>query len=447
MWSTGFQRITLPQCLLRRWCQRLSGLQLHLRSGSCAYIPRLSKPVYWWLCTFLASLLLLLGTSGHVSAQEPTPTETMGWTSLWPTSTPRPRGFCTGIQPQGVGTVTPSTRWNLICGDCVTPSPRPTWTPEPPLGCYSATATVQAGGEPVNCGIDGCTFCDVCPEDPYCQQSITPTPTSEPEMQFYLSDPWYGSVSKKDGWLSEEVYTYQFEIPEGSRVIGLYTIAQRIPETMSHIKTTDAGEPSITHENYVGGSMNGSYCNAGDVDGKVRIDGEIIATENEVCQMVAGMDATSYYQYNRAMSGYAGEVVNAGILVWWHNISETVFAWNVRVILYGIPPEPEQEPTPTPGGGYCSVVEPYDDETENDLGISLPAPIISSARCVELGGWELNTSWIGQGFPSTITLPGIRVCLRGISFGTVNILGTIIDLDYLAYVIAAIAVIMRMIPR
>lgn len=94
--------------------------------------------------SFLAVMFFLMfSPPSAVSAQTLTPTNSEQ--PLFPTRTPVPEGLydCPALPPNGYGTVTPSAKWNLLCGHCsfnpvptLDTTPTPQATPSPTGGWY-----------------------------------------------------------------------------------------------------------------------------------------------------------------------------------------------------------------------------------------------------------------------------------------------------------------------
>jgi hypothetical protein len=110
---------------------------------------------------------------------------------------------------------------------------------------------------------------------------------------------------------------------------------------------------------------------------------------------------------------------------------------------------PEGQPTPTPTVySACSVVEPAADTSDM---FTMPEVTVGWARCMTLGGVSLDLSWLNNlQIPNlnagTLEIPEFGICFRPVTFGSMYMFGLNIDLDLLASVLLAIAII-RMITR
>lgn len=121
----------------------------------------------------------------------------------------------------------------------------------------------------------------------------------------------------------------------------------------------------------------------------------------------------------------------------------------VRSIYYGIPP---QDPTPTPTAtqntGYCQYVG----TDPGDVGeVELPrieiGPVLDG-NCVKIGGFTVGWGWIGSftqfmglTAPEDLVIPRLKICYRMIRFGKLKMLNLEMDMDILAFVVAAIAAV------
>lgn len=365
--------------------------------------------------------MLIFGTD-NVSAQTPT------WEPLYKTPTPAPTTdtTCYG-SPVGWGYVTPDAAWEMNCSSCLPSSNIGDWS-EFPASDYDGTATPSAG------------------------QTTTPTVTSTPGVTYWIYYDIYSTTfynATNYGWVT--AYSEQIPLPvvPGNTVQGVL------------LKETDFHCQNGICSNAFGVGMNG-YMSTGELSLNVMTCVNI-NNGNNGCTALGYSSyrntnadkAYNYIQFNENMHDPANNPL-------------TVTIGYIGFIMYGTPvskPVPTQTPTPSgyeswqatatavAGGGssqpYCSIVQPA------PLGddFALPTPLLGSNSCFTVGGFTISIGWVsniasavGFSIPEDITVPGLQVCLREISFGSIDIVGVKIDLDILAFAMGAV-LILRVIWR
>jgi len=100
-------------------------------------------------------------------------------------------------------------------------------------------------------------------------------------------------------------------------------------------------------------------------------------------------------------------------------------------------------PVPTPSG-YCATIQGTD-ALGIDSEFALPVPHLGAKTCpVNYDGLDIPLFAL-LGLPD-VRIPAIQICFQDITFGTLKYYGMDMDIDYLAYILAA-ALIVAMFTR
>lgn len=360
-----------------------------------------------------------------VSVYQPVqPTTTPTFHPLFPTSTPPAPGdyTCPGYQPIGAGTVTPAVDWLLKCAQCITPIPRYTWPTIPafatPDGSIFGTPTPVGTSTPSPLG-KMTVYMDVGVALPHPEPNTIVTHNSILKRSFGTtfwenwSDPWI--------------------LP---KTIGIHFWgSQTITRTTGGVATISVNLSSIGQHN---------------------LDLEVM--ESNVTGLVVG---TTYRL--AANNGYKNTVVLTIGSTWTSTYSWDV-TFNVTLLDHGSTFQEFFRFYIEPGGGYnalttiynmeyqlnnwtglitsdCSTVpvQPMDDP--NDPNFKLPYVSVGDGVSTTVGGWHISTSWLQVFFPNapdSVTFPGIEFVFAPIEFGSLNLFGISIDLDFMALAMAGV---------
>ena len=332
-----------------------------------------------------------------MKAQTPTPT----WEPLYPTATPVPdRDYSCpedGSNPVGWLTVTPSTEWAVMCSSCgEAVTPYPTWTPD-----VSGTP-----GTPV----------------PTVDVTMTPTPEGGYDVEF----------------------------------IGSYAVSA----TGNDTPTIGTGSPTCDPIGYVletsvqeiGGTFNWSGWSSWHTNRWLHAENSPSYNNSGICFYESGSpvgmcdEVTTFvwdpwgpYQLGYSELGISDQ--------WTFNISQpaeetTIVNFDVSAIhAAGVCEGVGGTPTPEPHDSYCGTVE--DGSGQSQIGIDEmfqgPEILLGPADCFQL----LPQVEVPTVFPQwmQVSLSGITVCIRGLSFGEIRLLDLVIDLDWYSGVAAAITMV------
>lgn len=347
-------------------------------------------------------------TASLTPSVTPTPT----WESLFPSSTPIPtlNYKCPDAPPAGWGTVTPSVKWNYECGPCLL-----TLTPTVPTAT-SVLATSTPGG-------------------PTFTPSPTPSPTPTEAEYYPLEIVWLGAT------YTGPVHQRTSAIP--ASYSGAVTIpinpedAGRLAGVIWIYSATTSGS-GLSTANLAGVALPNGYRGNTKPFGlfylpvSVEMDGgEFNYQLDQLAKRTAGMsdyDAEAYasltgtvFQGSTLSLSYSGQMQGD----WSH-----VYTIQMGISGYIVLGDAAPEPVPS----YCDAVEDGTLDGVWDLGVELPDFKVGAPLCYGVGAvGPINLPLIGE-----ISWPGILVCFRAITFGTLNFLGVLIDLDFLSFVIAGI---------
>lgn len=382
-------------------------------------------PYFWWytmaikklffsvsFSIFLLSSLLHSGIS-TVKAQEATPTEepTPTFESIMNLSgTPVPQNYDCPNLITGYLTKTPSSNWMMYCSDCLreiemqeTPSP----TPDP---------------------------------------LITPTVTPTPEERYYI-DPElvefkeFYTLANTTGWNAFEDTKYS---TNGDQLVRGWMFGY-----FAHVHTGIASW-GIDPIKFNGQSYSMTY---GDTFLKIiRYNINLTTEDIENLQQDLNEGGVPPLTLNQNNNVSAGITVNAYDVYtvytkyyWYQTPGDIVgITFFYAPIYYGNPPE-TIEPTPIPTqsvNGYCSEIQEESEEQEPLL--KLPNFMVGQSVCYQIQGYEVDfgaVNWLpGVNIP-TVVVPGFNICLKAIEFGKLDLIGFQIDLDMLAGLAGAIALL------
>lgn len=427
----------------------LSSLFLSIRGLSARLLPFVSvlqlqstrrKWVFYLLPIFLVWSFLHLGID-PVSAQSPTPIPTYDpgcnpeiescmptpdatWGPLFVTATPKPtlNKECppAGTPPAGYGQITPNAVWNMDCYQCIprataqwstsTATPFPTL---PGLPTPTSTATPAPGGH----------------EDKYVVEDI---------LDYNFNDSTnYANVFK----------TVNFTVPVGARVVGWYFKVQQ--GTGWEINVWPY--PSTGGLLYSGGDYLSNpgtnriwyrcvWDHKGDY-GTHENCANVFAHIPEYAGVAISVDSYGPNWFHTDVSGISGSY---GLQIGQNARSVVAGALKFGIIVTGVKPAP----TPVPMTGYCQTINgPAGAPTPPPM-MQLPNPTVGPSTSFGVGGWLLDLTWVseiaqflGLDMPTYVWIPKITFKMQAISFGVLDIFGIAINLDLIAAVMGAIAVV------
>jgi len=387
---------------------------------------------YLLFSLFLLTLWLLSGINS-VYAQENTPE----WQPLYQTPTPyNINTTCPGYQPSGYGQITPNPVWLNYCSHCITPVSNYPWAtfewgdnPNPPYETPTPNPTATTTGS-----IDGFTFWTnggfqyqynqeyyktwslgqyLLQDDNYVDNTALIYSNGADNGQVYNMSFEYRLKGNMPSWsifdwmmgirlqiTNTSVYLIEVEVVEGinagTEYQLLYNQAANIVLKTWNIKTGGSLDESGVINLTVHGGTKSSFAD-------IKIDFE------------------SY----TSVTGWGGTAVFERWLTWHRQH-------------YELGPDP----TPTPHADYCGIINGDGSGPGEDEDGELPVITIGAAQCVNIGGFEIPLEWITNFFDVSVTnwtVPGLSLCFTPINFGQLNIFGIEIDLDFLAMMLAAIA--------
>ena len=366
------------------------------------------------LALLLLLSLLTFGTSASAKAllqATDTPTPSATWEPLFPTSTPvaTKNYTCPTAQPLGWGTVTPDLLWSANCSPCLlTLTPRPTSTSPYP------TATV----------------------DPLA--TSTPTPTSTPTE---MPDPSLVYITaiqgvNRDGYSAGSDTLLQTDIYGFSGTITLPYSSGAWPNYGVEITFTGL-EPDMEIVYEISGDTYFDYWNGLGIFtiNDIPLDGYHTILTNTLSYKkgqinwgpeASGTDTVLLRPFRGVPSG--GSVV------------EQTFEF--RVIEANGVPLTLATPTPAIVSDYCAEVNGVGGSLVQggELGIDLPQITVGQAACYGVSGISIPTgilSILGIDVDN-FEIPGLEICFKPISFGTLNLFGIIVDLDFFVFVMGAV---------
>jgi len=358
-------------------------------------------------------LLLALGTNSAQASPNLQGTATPTFQPLYATSTPLAEHdlTCPTALPGGWGTSTPGLLWNSNCGNCIiqlTEQAYPTATPDP-LATATPSPTPQG---------DGLWLIEVDET-----QNVAHSGASWDSIKFDIDANFIGNligmaynISESGDCITNRMNGWIFTNTSDEDGTGQYL-------SLPHINSGAWGQ-------YVG--MSGY---------DVWVDED--AQEEFVDAIFPGYEWHQDGVKVKDGSGLHGHYFNYG-----YSCSGTIDITVEHLIGWG---EPGETPEPTPlASTYCSVVNGVGfGGEENELGIELPEFGYGAATCAGIDEIVIPLSLLnlltGMSF-SDITIPGLEICFREISFGMLSLFGVDVDLDSVANLMAA-ALIIRWILR
>ena len=390
--------------------QRCSGPRLSSLLASRLQVMK----VISGFCLSLFWLLSLLLTSGisSVKAQTDYPTAPpentstpvpTSWSPLFGTATPNPTKdySCPAGTPVGYGQVTPNAAWNSQCQACL-PIRTAVW----PTQSGTAQPTAIATSAP------------------------TPTP---------------GGVSEY--WLQEKDFDYTTQFNVTSRYDKFF----EYPPQDSNGGT---GSGTLAGMFLKIDSTTGTNMDIFFVSDSWRIGNYTLGANTTVYQVQCDWDFQNCDQYFSSrgipyiMKAKAdlgpvpfGGGGNRGI-GWkgWACCGPTVqsVVGKYGNIWAGTPPEP-------PSNSICGEVNKgFTPGAPGDNG-NLPSPMIGNPTNFNVGGWTIGTGWIselaqlfGIELPTSIYVPQFTFSFTPIKFGVLEMFGVEVDLDIMAFVMAAL---------
>lgn len=409
---------------------------------------------YSRLALCFCMLLLCLLPNSAISAQA---TDTPEPQSIYATPTPlatlipwsglRP---CRDGEPASYGQATPSPRWIMECAHCLpletglaTVTPVSTWAADMPT-----TVPITLSLTP---------FLDVTPG---VTVTVTPTPTVIPTLPF-TPTMWYQVNNGGWGvWISSTLEKHlelnmngpsqglQFG-PRYSGMNGTYCMEFRATQNVMCSRADRSFSHRLTRP-WVG-SASAAYIMTVTSDKGLNVTCTNSSCPENIVQVAVacpGGYSTVYdgqveWTVNTSTSGNTHSMVmdNGGSL----SINQLMGTYDIRWAPcgWGLLEPPEPTPTPTltpmptptlaPGYDYCYVIE--------DIALAgpeqeLPTIKVGASTCYGTAGIEVTLPVIGL-----VTVPGIELCFDRIVFGVIGVLGVTIDMDVLAFLVAAVVVL------
>lgn len=380
------------------------------------------KSYYLGLCSICLLLCLLISGTDHiVKAEDATatpepPTPTATYQSLMDLQgTPVPEDYSCSDYILGLGVKTPSSRWMMYCSNClrdVEYSLTATAKPTQPEQTKTPTATYYPGET----------------------RTPTPPPTQPPqEPTLYASEIFEYVYTKTEG----QTYTY-FDLPIDQAstfkrflFVKTYPNSNHAEGTNIYIGNTNfwklltkAGEDAVYIDHWNNDPLPDDFY--------LPVANNFLSSTGTIATTIryVGYDSLPISQIKiYDPDGLTGETA----------------VLHYQIIYYGIPP---YQPTPTPQptatyvpGGYCSEIE---EEGEEEELFNMPNFLVGEATCHTFQGHTIDFSsvnWLpGVNIP-TVEMPGIEICIMGIYFGNLDILGYEINLDTLAGIVGSIAIL------
>lgn len=422
------------------------------------------------LSLILSGILSLIFVTS-VQAQEPTITPT--WEPIFKSPTPRPtlNPACPDGQPEGWLTVTPSSRWLMNCEQCII---RPTadWsnieftplaeeyvshlgfctTEEEEEGCYNDNVS---GGVGCICLGYPTTTPTLSSYVPY--PNGTPTPITTSRMyKIKLNDIDFDYVQVQGG---TPVNYSTSSCPNNDIFMGwaidaqftLYDGGQGYSQMRFNLADVVDGGGDYIYREYFSGTKNWNKCFSASYGGQSTV--QIGGVNYHPCEnLFPTFEVFQSYGYINLYGGGATKPLTS------------FSAYRQRAVgngvLYGMcfgVNEPTATPMPTlnvtatadTGSDYCNVVEAKPAYLADQIGIELPIPRAGVGQCTQIAGWEIGIGWLESILPNLfnftvpeyIGVPGFILCVHPFTFGTINLLGVLLDMDVLLLLVAYIAVV------
>lgn len=355
--------------------------------------------------------------------QTATAAPTNTWQPLFPSSTPVPtRSYaCPGNVPEGWGTLTPGLLWSANCGTCLltqTVQPSPTWdgssTPPP-----TATAT------------------SVSPSNNGDEVVVEIWQGSGIVANFnHVSPPgyWEGRSLQLNTQIQGPVIGAAFALTNLSGSCNLKRMNSDLwtntSDTLESLGGYYVSLPAYTSNEWLNKGVPAPWSSQAEMDTWIDLH--------------FGLDA--YWLQNGALILPEGD---AQVDLYWE------FGWYCAgqldvypVALIGVGALPLQE-TPPSEASYCASVQGFDPLDSGGLGVELPQILVGEAQCSGLGAITIPFSilnLIGEWEFSDLVIPGISVCFRPVSFGTLQLFGVAVDLDLMVLLMSG-ALVLRWMLR
>lgn len=356
---------------------------------------------------------------------------TATWEPLFKTETPGPTidYSCPSGTPFGLGTVTPDIGWSMNCSNCLlTLTPQTTMTP-PATQPWQASQTAQ--------------YFQTQTATASATATITPSPTNGSATPttapgFYMVNiPGSCSVTHPnyDVWVSCIASITLPNVGTDTLRALVFTAtggAANCQFKRAYVAAPNVWDNTSDHlENNNGNICVNKYQNSGGCAAFGFT--EFGYTGWKTSEFTPPGNFNASYQLGWGKAGCNGVSASTG---------------NYRAIYYGTNPPITATPTvtPTPGPGYCAVVSGTSGTNPWDI---LPGITLGATTCLEVPAftWELDTiNWLTGWSLEDVSFPGVKLCLREISFGVINLFNQTFDLDILAFAMMAILVI-RIIMR
>jgi len=416
----GFPRILYWLCSLARYSlNRLEQLS-HFVWGWLRFIPARKRRVCLPYCLFLLIFLLVLGTKpSTVYAQEDTPTPTNY--PIYVTPTPVSDSFeCPEGDPVGWGTVTPSARWMVNCGQCASGTYYEWPTLDPNIW---GTPVVTNTSEPIKQYSDVTVVNYYNASDGVPEGSLEPVHYEQINVQGrHLSFPSWVVRSASPGYYKISLrYEYHVQANNvwGTQIYMASTNGEAMPITVTFVEGEHQGEQVVINPN-----TNTTFTIASGPPGLW--DGYFII-EVEVPQG-KGANAWDFQFGARATTGFY-DLITFKTDLWFQNS-----IWRGLDL---------------PVDSYCSTVEETYPGDEEDEPFQLPGINVGVADCVTMVGITVPLDWTDTVFATgweDWVLPDFEICFVPIDFGSLSIFGISVDLDLMALGMAGV-VLIRLITR
>lgn len=325
--------------------------------------------------------------------------------------------MCPAGTPIGWGTVTPDVLWSAACSQCLltltpqktaTPYPLPTWA----VG-LTQTAAYATGTETL-----------------VATRTITPSPIPVSDItlvSFTTTKHFNTGGSGSSDWacsLSGGVV----------RCDGTFTISDSSSLFSSQYDSTVVvGDPSTPRDYYL--TYQNDAIQVGNGSGRSNQSGSWVSIPVGTSQSGQAQALNQSGNWTVTKSFDTSTNTYTGTWIWRKR-------YTISTSGYVPIADPTATPTvtPTPVVSDCSTVS---GSTAVDI-TDLPGILIGPAICTGFDGAEIDLStinWLtGMSFED-ISLPGVEVCFRPITFGKVKIFGMEFDLDILSAVITGVLAI------
>ena len=411
----------------------------------CAYVslldywPSIRKPITL-LSLLCFSFLLIFWPVSAVSAQEPTPTDTL--VPFYTTPTPRPpeNYNCPDGIPEGWGQYEPDPTWLFHCSYCLPSESEWEW-PEFDWGEN--------------------------PFDPPGESTPTPEPTETPDysenaylthsiidiQQSHVNYFWGQYNVKYTNFANQHwAYVKNSNIPVG----GNYSI---ILENEYYFKAIGYGTSSTmkTQVQYRFECLYADLCKVKFVNGYDFPGGltELIIPGNTQQDYVMASGLTKndleYHHYWVMEVTIEGkqliqqDYTNLKIRTY---INNAVHNDLTQEIVWGYGPGTYEDFLRPPS--YCDSVIPLGSGTGDDDSFKLPGFWFGANQCFSLGGFTVPLEWLNIFFGSMQVqdweMPGMQFCFQAIHFDSLTLFGLEINLDWMALAMAGV-VLFRFLTR